>query len=295
MATPQGSAPSNASQGASRLRQAVERDGYVVVPAVVPAPLRAAVVADIYAHIGANPADPATWYPAEGVSGAGMVEMHHYQSMWDTRQHPAVHAAFSEIFGTPRLWVTIDRTNFKPPADPAHPGFDSPGFIHWDTDITRYPNLHFGVQGVLALTDTTAEMGGFQCVPEIYRELEAYLARRRAAGVQPDQLRHVDITGYPVTPVPLRAGDLVIWSTLLPHGNGRNTSGQPRLAQYISMHPAPAEGGAAAQDRVAGWRYNRHPDHPAFPGDPREIEEKRDHPSHLTPLGRRLLGLDPWE
>jgi ectoine hydroxylase-related dioxygenase (phytanoyl-CoA dioxygenase family) len=279
----------------SELRRRVEEQGYVVVSAVVPPPLLEAVVADLYRHIGADPRERATWYRPGLVSPAGMVEMYHYQSMWDTRQYPRVHEVFAEILGTPKLWVTIDRTNFKPPASPDHPEYSGSGFIHWDVDITRYPEIPFAVQGVLALTDTDASMGGFQCVPEIYRELGPYLERRRAAGASPQDLRRVDLTGYTITQVPLRAGDMVIWSVLLPHGNGRNVSDRPRLAQYISMHPARDDDETARQRRIRLWRENLHPESPAFPGDPRRIEEQRGRPAELTPLGRRLLGLDRWD
>lgn len=52
--------------------------------------------------------------------------------------------------------------------------------------------------------------------------------------------------------VPGKAGDLVIWNSLLPHGNAANTSARPRLAQYITMMPAGADG-AGCRERVAAW------------------------------------------
>ena len=275
----------------SGLRAEIEAQGYVVVPGVLSATAVAAVASDIFTHVGADPADRQSWYRQGLISGAGMVEMYHYQSMWDNRQAPALHEAFTEVFGTPELWVTLDRANLKPPADPAHPTFDFKGFIHWDTDIARYPDIRFGVQGVVALADTSEEMGGFQCVPGLYRDLGPYLERRRAAGAD---LGRVEPTGYDIVRVPLRAGDLVIWSTLLPHGNGENVSDRPRLAQYISMHRARPEDETSRQARIACWRENTHPAGRAFPGDPRRIEEQRLEPAVLTPLGRRLLGLDPW-
>jgi ectoine hydroxylase-related dioxygenase (phytanoyl-CoA dioxygenase family) len=272
----------------SPLRATLEERGYVVVPDVVPRENLQAVIDDIWRHTGADPADPETWYQPGLVRPTGMVQMYHYQSLWDNRQHPRVHAIFAEIFGTEHLWVSLDRANLKPPATPRHPEYDHRGFIHWDTDITAYPNLPFGVQGVLALVDTDEEMGGFQGVPEVYRALDSWVAERRG---DPEALHRPDFAAYPVTKVPLRAGELVIWSTLLPHGNGHNVSPRPRLAQYVSMLPA-SEDEEARRRRVESWQTNAAA--PGFPSDPRLVEAQRAQPAQLTALGRRLLGLDPW-
>ena len=56
----------------------------------------------------------------------------------------------------PCLWVSIDRVALKPPVRPGRPGYDQPGFIDWDTDINRHPDIPFRRQGVLALEDTSA-------------------------------------------------------------------------------------------------------------------------------------------
>ncbi len=275
----------------SLLRSQLDAHGYVVVPAVVPGENLEAVVADIWRHLGADPHRPATWYRPGIVHATGMVEMYHYQSMWDNRQHPHLHQIFTDLFGDDTLWVSLDRVNFKPPVHAQHPEYDNKGFIHWDIDISRYPDIPFGVQGVLALSDTDEDMGGFQCVPELYQELDVWLARRSA-----DQraARMPDLTGYTITKVPLRAGDLVIWSNLLPHGNGHNRSGRPRMAQYITMFPAREEDVQERQMRINCWQQNTPLPHPFFPGDPRKIEERREQPARLTPLGRKLLGLDRW-
>jgi hypothetical protein len=212
-----------------------------------------------------------------------MVEMYHYQSMWDVRQHPRMHGIFSEVWGADALWVSIDRICMKPP-NAMRP--EQNEFIHWDVDITKYPDVPSFVQGVLALTDTDDDMGGFQCVPEVYRDLEGWLA-----------LHAAELDGEPrfsrdeITRVPMRAGDLLIWSGHLPHGNGLNHSDRMRLAQYVMMN---RPGDKNTRDgRLAAWRGKVHtfgPEHPAnresFTDDP---------PASLTPLGRRLLGLDPWE
>lgn len=110
----------NAATGAGSLRSALDKDGYVVVDPGIEQKLINAVVDDIRTHVGADPAHPASWYQPDVINGqTGMVEMYHYQSMW----------------------VSIDRVAFKPPVDDSHPQFDSPGFIHWATDINRYPEI----------------------------------------------------------------------------------------------------------------------------------------------------------
>lgn len=282
------------SQLSTDLRSTIESQGYVVVRSVVPRAATEAVVADIWRHTGARPDDPESWYAEGIVAPTGMIEMYHYASMWNTRQHERVHAVFAEIFGTERLWVSLDRANLKPPVHPDHPDYDHKGFIHWDADIASYPDVPFHVQGVLALVDTDESMGGFQCVPEIYQDLAGYLERHPPK----DGSRVPDLSGYEITKIPLNAGDMVIWTNLLPHGNGHNTSDRPRLAQYISMSPAPSDG--ERQDhrdqRIRVWQQNLAPSEGKrpFPGDPRRIEEARTQPAPLTSLGRRLLGADPW-
>ena len=85
------------------------------------------------------------------------------------------------------------------------------------------------------------------------------------------------------------------YETLLLHGNGHNTSDKARFCQYISMNPAADLSEASREQRIACWRNNTHPAAKAFPGDPRRIEEQRAAPAELTDLGRKLLGLDPWD
>lgn len=275
----------------SELRCQIEENGYVVVRGVVPRKNVDAVVADLWAHTGADPDRRETWYKPEVIRPTGMVEMYHYQSMWNNRQAQSLYDVFAEIHATSHLWVSLDRANLKPPSVPEYPDYHHKGFMHWDADLTKYPDIPFHVQGVLALADTDQNMGGFQCVPEIYRDLESYLAEHQAED------RRTDLTGHTATRVPLNAGDMVIWTSLLAHGNGDNLTNRPRLAQYISMNPTGQEPDPALrQRRIESWRNNTAPTPGGrpFPGDPRGIEEARSEPAQLTPLGRKLLGIDSW-
>ena len=266
-----------------------QENGYVIAREVVPPENLRATIGMIWEFLGMDPSDPDDWYRPP-LSPGGMLEVYQHQALWDNRQAPRVHQAFSEILGTERLWSSFDRVNLKPPRHPDHPEYDHKGFIHWDTD-SRILTKPLGVQGVLTLTDTTDDMGGFQGVPELFQNLEAWVKTQPA-----DRNPHApDLAGFGITVVPARAGDLVIWNSLFPHGNGHNVSDRPRLAQYISMSPARQENEEARQDRIIRWRDRLPPDASWAPGDPRGWEQEHGQTAELTPLGRRLLGVDLWE
>jgi hypothetical protein len=285
------SGPDYATQDPTAWHDQIVKYGYVIVHDAVPQENLRAVLRDVWNHTGANPDDPDSWYRPDVIRPNGMLEMHHYQSMWDNRQNPGLYDVFRAVHGTDRLSVSLDRVGFKPPADPQHPEYDHKGMIHWDTDMTRYPDIPFRVQGVLALTDTEVDMGGFQCIPQTYQDLKHYLQTQTAEHIASG---HPDYSGYTITKPRLTAGDLLIWTTKLLHGNGHNTSRTPRLAQYISMNP-PDQTDDERRERIQAWENNAAPSGNAFRGDPRGIEQARRAPARLTDLGRMLLGVDPWD
>ncbi|WP_433969583.1 phytanoyl-CoA dioxygenase family protein [Tunturiibacter gelidiferens] len=241
-----------------------------------------------------DPNDTATWNAAQlrnhamkELNNSGMVEVYNHQTLWDNRQEPRVYHAFVDIWDDERLWVTIDRANLN---TPNRSGRAFAGFIHNDVDTTLDP-LPVNVQGVLSLVDTDESTGGFQCVPEIFRNFEAWKKTQPADrdGFKPD------ITGYELKPVLMKAGDLLIFNSLLTHGIRPNTSeDKARMAQYISMTPADGGNEEIRQRRIDSWRERSAPEGFAFPGDPREWERTKYKTAELTPLGCKLLGLDPW-
>jgi ectoine hydroxylase-related dioxygenase (phytanoyl-CoA dioxygenase family) len=271
-----------------------EQNGYVVIHDAVPPENVQAVVDAIWDFMGMDRSDPNTWYTAPSnengtlaLSPGGMVEMYQHQALWDNRQYPRVYGAFADIWGTDKLWVSIDRVNLNVPAR-ADTKFG--GFIHWDIDTSQTPPP-FMVQGVLSLVDTTADQGGLQVVPGFHRIFEQWV-KTQPADRDP---WHPDITGFEVVPLVMKAGDLAIWHSLLPHGTRRNNSNRPRLAQYITMSPAAEDDEVSRQERITMWRERLSPEGEPFPGDPRKVEILQNKTAELTPLGRKLLGLDRWE
>jgi len=302
IATASAAAPDTPALSAAD-RAFFDANGYVVVHNAVPPENLQAVVEAMFDFLGMDPNKPDDWYRLPLTPG-GMIELYQHQALWDNRQHPRVHQAFSEILGTPRLWVSFDRANLKPPMHPAHPEYDHKGFTHWDIDTSTLDKIPFGVQGVLCLTDTTPNMGGFQCVPGFHKVLEAWIKTQ-----PPDRNPHMpDLKALPagmkITPVDARAGDLIIWDRRLAHGNGHNGSNKPRLAQYITMFAprspvtgdiTPEEMEALRQDRVQRWRDRLPPEANWALGDPRGWEQEHGKTAELTPLGRKLLGQDLWD
>ena len=74
-----------------------------------------------------------------------------------------------------------------------------------------------------------------------------------SVSVRPDRKPVHRTAGFPIRFVPLRAGDLLIWNTLLAHGIRPNTSAdRVRMAQYVSMYPADERNSRVREARIPG-------------------------------------------
>jgi hypothetical protein len=269
--------------------------GYVVVKGAVTREQAQQTADFLWEFEEKDPKNPDTWYAApraemqmKELAGTGMVEVYNHQCLWNNRQSQRIYDAFVDIWGTEKLWVTIDRANLN---FPIKPGFEYKGFIHWDYDPETRPQ---NVQGVLALADQTdPEMGGFQCIPWLYRNYDTWKLSQPA-----DRNRfQPDLNGLEdkIVKVPLEAGDLLIFNSTEPHGIRPNRSGDKvRIAQYISMMPAQEDNDALRQWRIKSWEDRIAPEGYAFPGDPRKLEQTKYSRAELTDLGERLLGLKNW-
>ena len=186
-----------------------------------------------------NPNDSSTWYTApraemqmKELAGTGMVEVYNHQYLWSNRESQKIYDAFSDVWGTDKLWVTIDRANLN---FPIKEGFDYKAFIHWDYDPETKPE---NVQGVIALSDQIdTQMGGFQCIPWLYQNYDSWKL------TQPEDRNRFqpDISDLEdkIEKVSLESGDLLIFNSLLAHGIRTNKSkNKVRIAQYISLMPA---------------------------------------------------------
>ena len=270
-------------------------NGYIVVKNAIAKEQAQETAQFLWEFEEKDPKNPDTWYTPpraemkmKELTGTGMVEVYNHQYLWNNRQQEKIYDAFVDIWGTEKLWVTIDRANLN---FPIRPGFEQKGFIHWDYDPETRPQ---NVQGVLALADQTDEnMGGFQCIPWLYRNYDSWKLDQPADRdrFKPDVADLQD----KIVKVKMETGDLLIFNSTLPHGIRPNHSkNKVRIAQYISMMPAEEDNEPLRTWRINSWKNRLAPEGYAFPGDPRNWEQTRYKSANLNDLGKKLLGIQSW-
>jgi len=236
-----------------------------------------------------DPTRDEDWYDStirekSGIDDKGRIPFYHDQALWDCRQYPTIHAAFSDLYQTTDLLVSLDRVNMNPPW---REDWNYDGFIHWDVDVGTPRRFQVSMQGVLSLSDVEPGAGGFQCVKGFQHQIDGWLARQPLGY----EKRFPDTAGMIVSDIPMEAGDFLIWNELLPHGNTRNRSKAPRLAQYITMFPAKWISDDEREKRLNSFCENTAPTSPngkPLPGSPKEPLRKGN--IKLSQLGRQLLG-----
>ena len=269
-------------------------NGYIVIKNAVAKEKAKKTASFLWEFEEKDSEDPSTWYSPpraemkmKELAGTGMVELYNHQYLWENRQERKIYESFVDIWGTEKLWVTIDRANLN---FPIRKNFEYKSFIHWDYDPDTKPQ---NVQGVLALEDQTdLSMGGFQCIPWLYKNYNLW---KKSQPKNRDRFKP-DVSGLKdkIVKVPLEAGDLLIFNSTQPHGIRPNNSNKVRIAQYISMMPAEEENLDLKNWRISSWKNRIAPEGHAFPGDPRNWEQKKYETAKLNDLGKKLLGLENW-
>jgi len=255
--------------------EAYERDGYTKLSGAVPPELCHDLVATMDCFLGLG--GPETWYERPRPF-LDFLPLWGHPSQWAIRQVPALRSAWSQLLGTDDLLVSLDRCRFSPPWRSTEP---EPSPLHWDHD-PRDPNLHY-IQGVVALTDTPSGRGGFRCAPGWHRQDDRWVT----LPANKDGDWTTSVPEDEVVLVPMKQGDVVLWTSRLPHANSKNESDLPRYSFYVLMTPYNEALGAELSEcwRTGicqkAWR--------SLPG--------HDHAESWAPVrlednGRRLVGLD---
>ena len=125
--------------------------------------------------------------------------------------------------------------------------------------------------------------GGFQCIPEVYPNLDSWLdrhARRNDFDFFNPGLNH-----WKTTQIEDKTGDVILWSTKLPHGSATNLSSRPRIAAFVSMQPL-ADSAQLRESMKTWWLANRAPDYRR--GLPGQIDPEPGAPAVFSELVSRL-------
>lgn len=313
----------------AKLRAFFSEHGFVVVrDALTPERTRATVdeVWENSTLLGSNPdidrEDPSTWGDEEwpvidnnrGFLDAGNKAM--LTEAWKNMQDPTVLNAFSAVLGVRELWGSVDRFGVLRPAglDPRWRTDES--WPHWDQHPWTEPGFR-RVQGLIALTDNTPGRGGFMCVPGFHKRFDAWAAEHEESKTGATLQRRGMLARRGPTLVPegdpifdelrivtLRAGSLLLWDSRLPHQNYPNDSTDAfRIVQYqryTSAKDATRDEAMRIQERARDVAKTSVPFGGSFAShnsDGDETDEDGSAPGFphlLTPIGRRVVGLDLW-
>ena len=271
-----------------------KENGYVVVPQAVPLENCRAAAAALWKFSLMYPDDPESWRSAMETDRVKhkeilYVNMCHHQALWNNRQHPRLHQAYAEIWGTEKLWVNLQGGGISPPETPGFYEYP-PLRLHWDIDLIKDP-LKFNVGGLLYLTDTAENQGAWTCIPKFHHDIESWIKHIPENVSFKDFIQtHQD----QAIPVPGKAGDLILWDLRIPHAPGINTADVARVVQYMPLRPAQEKNTELRQQRIDAWkdRLIRGKGDSFVAGIESSLMKT---PAHLTTLGKKLLGAISWE
>lgn len=172
------------------------------------------------------------------------------------------------------------------------------------------------IQCFVALTDNDgANTGGFECVPGFHKQFLAYFS-----GASREDFPNRDHSSAPpvcvgefsrLRPVqdadilqrfrhiPYKAGDIVLWDWRIPHANATHHVGtRAREVVYTGFLPAVPLNAAYATEQLRRLKTGLLPsDHWQKKSDNSALKDFDSSSllTVLTPLGKRLMTVDPWE
>ena len=184
-----------------------------------------------------------------------------HQQAFDNRCHDAVYHVFSTLWKEKHLMVNIDRWGIGRGTQDldflcedgsiekrARPDWGLRMTMHWDYNPWLFVSelesgLDPGYQSLLAFVDQDLSTGCHLTLPGGARFLPQWCRENRAPsrlGSKRRSHRPTDddpILGY-MQPIPIRKGELLVWSWGQLHSCTPNSSHRMRLHQYIGMFPA---------------------------------------------------------
>lgn len=233
---------------------------------------------------------------------------------WKNRENPIVYDVFRHLMSTGRLWGSVDRYGVMRPSNHRHlvevdeNWATKHDWLHWDLSPFHFGTSAAGyapkkeidlellregygslrVQGLIALTDGPEINGGFHCVPGFQHQFFEWGEKNKNDYGAREDVKKRNFIEVPdddqmrqhIQKVPMRSGSLLVWNSMLPHGNFPNESqNEFRMVQYIKM--IPVDDPREFEPAVTACKFERND---WFPDD-----------YEISSLGKCLYGLQEWD
>lgn len=207
-----------------------EENGYIILKNAVDTRDCKELESAIWKHLELSPDEPQNWATAK--DRFWLKEFIH-PLLEKNRSEKKIQKAFSELWGTEKLFNSIDRVSFSPPFEDKIESY-GPCKLHWDISLSS--PVPFDLFGMLYLNDVEEEQGAFQCIPGFHKKLDSWLENLNK-DIDPREEILKDEYQKEVVKISAKAGDFIISKEALPHGNSINRLDYPRFVHYITMYP----------------------------------------------------------
>jgi ectoine hydroxylase-related dioxygenase (phytanoyl-CoA dioxygenase family) len=206
-----------------------KENGYVVVRNAISKAECEATQKAIWDFLKMNPNKKDSWYQRNDEQRGLMLTFSNHSTLNKNRQSKRIQKAYEQLYGTTKIYKTIDKVSFNPPENENFHFLGSS--LHWDVSLNL--PIPFALQGLLYLTDCGVNDGAFHCVAGFHNKIEDWL-NNLSANINP---REVALKTLKSIPVIGNAGDFIIWHQALPHCATPNRSYRPRMVQYLTYLP----------------------------------------------------------
>lgn len=170
-----------------------------------------------------------TWYQEHPNKKGLMVNFSNHETLNKNRYSPKIKKAYEQLYGSTKIYKSIDKVSFNPPETENSFFLGSP--LHWDISLKQ--PFKFGLQGLLYLTDCGINDGAFHCVPGFHNKIDNWLDN-----LEPhENPREIALQKLQPEPIIGNAGDFIIWDNTLPHCASPNKGESPRMVQYLTYLP----------------------------------------------------------
>ncbi|PRP86525.1 hypothetical protein PROFUN_05307 [Planoprotostelium fungivorum] len=294
--------------------------GYVVVPGLIPPELvtrhREQVLQFAEKH-GVRQDDPSTWknFSNIGRGFGGMIEFMHGEAANHIRQLDSLHLAYAQLFeatyceddtqwpnrlgsfSPERMYCFLNRCCYRAPSKDNAPQRDTG--VH--LDLNPYDPFQLNeagtsqlmfwqpIQGMLAVTDSLQRgSGGFTDHTDVKQEAPKDLSLKRGNATDLNDRFPPEKMEF----VPLKEGDFLFWDWRLPHSSEAENREGFRQVLYVGHLPDVQLNRDFIERQKTILETGRH--HNFMSKKFIDIEVDGYKPFEWSPLGKNLMGLQPW-